>query len=133
MRDGEKLKTHNWIIEKVEMDGQNYVEVRNTGGEFLLMYREGTMMYAFLSSIEKDDETLESLAVLFGNTMAASSVLDAEFQHDLILATNKYIDRAEAYADKSEEESQRIIAEEKTAYEMKEEASGENGEESSNH
>ncbi len=31
MKDGEKLQIGNWIVEKVEMDGVDFMEVRGFG------------------------------------------------------------------------------------------------------
>lgn len=122
MKDGEKLRIHNWVVEKIEMDGTDYVEVSNTGGDFRMMYREGSTMYAMLSGMEDDDEVKESLALVFGNVLSTANVLDAKFQHDVLVATVGMIDRINAEDDKDGSVSEQILHEMKAEYEMKKES-----------
>lgn len=118
MKDGEKLITRNWVMEKVEMDNEDYVEVQTSSGDFHVMYKAGTMMYFLLTSVESDDkETLESLAVMFSNIYSAASIVDGGFQHDVLSATVKFLEKAES-EEIPEEENQRIINEERTNYDV---------------
>lgn len=119
MKNGEKLQVRNWIVEKIEMDGTDYMEVRTIGGEFRVMYRMDHIMYSVLDSLEEENK--DSLAVIFGNIMAAATVIDTDFHHDVIVATQSLIDRINhssiSNEIETEEESQNIISEMKAEYE----------------
>ena len=118
MKDGENVQIHNWIVEKIEMDGVDFMEVRTANGDFRVMYRMDSKMFALLDSVKSDDKkSHEAMSVLFGNVYSVSSILDADFQHSVLMATAAYIDKVVA-SDISEEENKRIIEEERTAYEM---------------
>lgn len=118
MKDGEKLQIRNWIVEKVEMDGVDFMEVCTVNGDFRVMYRMDCKMFALLDTIKSNDKkSHEAMSVLFGNVYSVSSILDADFQHSVLMATAAYIDKV-GVSDISEEESERIIEEERTAYEM---------------
>lgn len=119
MKNGEKLQVRNWIVEKIEMDGTDYMEVRTIGGEFRVMYRMDHIIYSMLDSLEEENK--DSLAVIFGNIMAVATVIDADFHHDVIVATQSLIDRINhssiSNEIETEEESQNIISEMKAEYE----------------
>ena len=72
MKNGEKLQVRNWIVEKIEMDGTDYMEVRTIGGEFRVMYRMDHIIYSMLDSLEEENK--DSLAVIFGNIMAVAAI-----------------------------------------------------------
>ena len=56
MKNGEKLQVRNWIVEKIEMDGTDYMEVRTIGGEFRVMYRMDHIIYSMLDSLEEENK-----------------------------------------------------------------------------
>lgn len=124
MKDGEKLQIGNWIVEKVEMDGVDFMEVRASGGIFRFMYRIDSMMYGLLDSVLKEDKS--GVGVIFNNVFAVATLLDAEFQNDVVQVVVRAIDRVKAES-VSDEENAKILAEERTKYEMKKEMEGENG------
>lgn len=129
MKDGEKLQIHNFIIEKVEMDGMDYMEVRTTDGSFRVMYRSDHPLFAMFDSLEDDE--IEGASMLLNNVFAAATIVDVEFQKDILLAAMKMIDRAEA-GEADDEEDRRIIEEEKARCQMEQEVKekgGTNGDE----
>ena len=124
MKDGEKLQIGNWIVEKVEMDGVDFMEVRASGGIFRFMYRIDSMMYGLLDSVLKEDKS--GVGVIFNNVFAVATLLDAEFQNDIVQVVVRAIDRVKAES-VSDVEDAKILAEERTKYEMKKEMEGDNG------
>lgn len=118
MKDGEKLQIGNWIAEKIEMDGVDFMEVRASDGVFRFMYRIDSMMYGLIDSIRKEDK--DGINVIFNNVFAVATLLDAEFQNDVVQAIGGFIGRVEAKP-VSEEEDAKILAEERAKYEMKKE------------
>lgn len=118
MKSGEKLQIRNWIVEKIEMDNTDYMEVRTVGGEFRVMYRIDHIMYSMLDSLNKENK--ESLGVIFGNIMTVATVIDADFHHDVIVATQSFIDRMghDSLSDETgiEKDEQDIISEMKTEH-----------------
>lgn len=124
MKDGEKLQIGNWIVEKVEMDGVDFMEVRASGGIFRFMYRIDSMMYGLLDSVLKEDKS--GVGVIFNNVFAVATLLDAEFQNDVVQVVVRAIDRVKAES-VSDEEDAKILAEERAKYEMKKEMEGEDG------
>lgn len=118
MKDGEKLQIHNFIIEKVEMDGMDYMEVRTADGGFRVMYRSDHPLFAMFDSLEDDE--IEGAYMLLNNVFAAATIGDAEFQKDILSAVIKMIDRVEA-SEVNDEEDRRIIEEEKARYQTEHE------------
>lgn len=118
MKDGEKLQIGNWIAEKIEMDGVDFMEVRASDGVFRFMYRIDSMMYGLIDSIRKEDK--DGINVIFNNVFAVATLLDAEFQNDVVQAIGGFIGRVEAKP-VSDEEDAKILAEERAKYEMKKE------------
>ena len=118
MKDGEKLQIGNWIAEKIEMDGGDFMEVRASDGVFRFMYRIDSMMYGLIDSIRKEDK--DGINVIFNNVFAVATLLDAEFQNDVVQAIGGFIGRVEAKP-VSDEEDAKILAEERAKYEMKKE------------
>lgn len=124
MKDGEKLQIHNFIVEKIEMDGMDYMEVRTTDGGFRVMYRSDHPLFAMFDSLEDDE--MDGANMLLNNVFAAATIVDVEFQKDILSAAIKMIDRAEA-SEVDDEEDRRIIEEEKTRYQMEHEIKEEGG------
>ena len=118
MKDGEVLRIGNWIAEKIEMDGVDFMEVRASDGIFRFMYRIDSMMYGLIDSIRKEDK--DGINVLFNNVFAVATLLDAEFQNDVVQAIGGFIGRVETKP-VSDEEDAKILAEERAKYEMKKE------------
>lgn len=118
MKDGEKLQIHNFIIEKVGMDGMDYMEVRVTDGGFRVMYRSDHPLFAMFGTLEDDE--IEGVYMLLNNVFAAATIVDVEFQKDILFAAMKMIDRAEA-SEVNDEEDRRIIEEEKASYQTEQE------------
>lgn len=118
MKDGEKLQIDNWIAEKVEMDGVDFMEVRASEGIFRFMYRIDSMMYGLLDNVRKEDKP--SVGVIFNNIFAVATLLDAEFQNDVVQAIGRALERVKAET-VSDEEDAKILAEERAKYEMKKE------------
>lgn len=114
-----KITSPQLDCRKIEMDGTDYMEVRTIGGEFRVMYRMDHIIYSMLDSLEEENK--DSLAVIFGNIMAVATVIDADFHHDVIVATQSLIDRINhssiSNEIETEEESQNIISEMKAEYE----------------
>lgn len=124
MKDGEKLRIHNFIVEKIEMDGVDFMEVRTAVGEFRVMYRADNRMFMFLDNLdETDKEMLEAIHLFFTNTLAVSHIIDADLQHAVMMATDAYIEKQHA-EHVSEEENQDAIKEEKIGYELKKKMDG---------
>lgn len=113
MKDGEKLQIHNFVVEKVEMDGMDYMEVCTTDGGFRVMYRSDHPLFAMFDSLEDDE--IEGASMLLNNVFAVATIVDVEFQKDVLLAAMKMIDRAEA-GEVNDEEDRHIIEEEKARY-----------------
>lgn len=124
MKDGEKLQIGNWIAEKVEMDGVDFMEVRASEGIFRFMYRIDSMMYGLLDNVRKEDKS--GVGVIFNNVFAVSTLLDAEFQNDVTQAVGRAIERVKANP-VSDEEDAKILAEERAKSEMKKEMEEEDG------
>lgn len=124
MKDGEKLQIGNWIAEKVEMDGVDFMEVRASDGIFGFMYRIDSMMYLLIDNIRKEDK--ESIGVIFNNVFAVATLLDAEFQNDVVQAIGRFIGRVETKP-VSDEEDAKILSEERAKYEMKKEMEEKDG------
>lgn len=124
MKDGEKLQIGNWIAEKVEMDGVDFMEVRASDGIFRFMYRIDSMMYGLLDNVRKEDKP--GVGVIFNNVFAVSTLLDAEFQNDVTQAVGRAIERVKANP-VSDEEDAKILAEERAKSEMKKEMEEEDG------
>lgn len=118
MKDGEKLQIDNWIAEKVEMDGVDFMEVRSSDGIFRFMYRIDSMMYGLLDNVRKEDKP--GVGVIFNNIFAVSTLLDVEFQNDVTQAVGRAIERVKANP-VSDEEDAKILAEERAKSEMKKE------------
>lgn len=124
MKDGEKLQIGNWIAEKIEMDGVDFMEVRSSDGIFRFMYRIDSMMYGLLDNVRKEDKP--GVGVIFNNVFAVSTLLDAEFQNDVTQAVGRAIERVKANP-VSDEEDAKILAEERAKSEMKKEMEEEDG------
>lgn len=124
MKDGEKLQIGNWIAEKVEMDGVDFMEVRASDGIFRFMYRIDSMMYGLLDNVRKEDKP--GVGVIFNNVFAVSTLLDVEFQNDVTQAVGRAIERVKANP-VSDEEDAKILAEERAKSEMKKEMEEEDG------
>jgi hypothetical protein len=124
MKDGEKLQIGNWIAEKVEMDGVDFMEVRTTDGGFRIMYRMDCMMYMAIDSVSMKEK--EAIQVLLNNVLATANLLDAGFQHDVMIAIGKVLDRVKSKP-VSDEEDAKILAEERAKYEIKKEMEEEDG------
>jgi hypothetical protein len=124
MKDGEKLQIDNWIAEKVEMDGVDFMEVRASEGIFRFMYRIDSMMYGLLDNVRKEDKP--SVGVIFNNIFAVATLLDAEFQNDVVQAVGRALERVKAETVRDEEDA-KILAEERAKSEMKKEMEEEDG------
>lgn len=124
MKDGEKLQIGNWIAEKVEMDGVDFMEVRTTDGGFRIMYRMDCMMYMAIDSVSMKEK--EAIQVLLNNVLATANLLDAGFQHDVMIAIGKVLDRVKSKP-VSDKEDAKILAEERAKYEIKKEMEEEDG------
>lgn len=124
MKDGEKLQIGNWIVEKIEMDGADFMEVRTSEGHFRFMYRIDSMMYGLLDNVRKEDK--QGVGVIFNNVFAVSTLVDAGFQNDVVQAVGRAIERIE-HDPVSDEEDAKILAEERAKYEMKKALEEEDG------
>lgn len=118
MKDGEKLQIGNWIAEKVEMDGVDFMEVRASDGIFRFMYRIDSMMYGLLDNVREEDKP--SVGIIFNNIFAVATFLDAEFQNDVFQAIRRALELVKVEP-VSDEEDAKILAEERAKYEMKKE------------
>ena len=82
------------------------------------------MMYGLLDNVLKEDKS--GVGVIFNNVFAVATLLDAEFQNDVVQVVVRAIDRVKAES-VSDEEDAKILAEERTKYDMKKEMEEEDG------
>lgn len=121
---GSKMKLGSFVVMKKRIGKQLFMVVSSLRGEWQVMFRADNKMFKVLDSV--DEETRNPVHTLIATMFAASHILDAGFTNDVVAAVGRYQKRVETDAagkdeEATEEESQRIIEEERRAYAMNEE------------
>lgn len=121
---GSKVKLGSFVVMKKRIGKQLFMVVSTLRGEWQVMFRADNKMFKVLDSV--DEETRNPVHTLIATMFAASHILDAGFTNDVVAAVGRYQERvamdvAGKDEDATEEESQRIIDEERRAYAMNEE------------
>ena len=118
------MKLGSFVVMKKRIGKQLFMVVSSLRGEWKVMFRADNKMFKVLDSV--DEETRNPVHTLIATMFAASHILDAGFTNDVVAAVGRYQKRVETDAagkdeEAIEEESQRIIDEERRAYAMNEE------------
>lgn len=118
------MKLGSFVVMKKRIGKQLFMVVSSLRGEWQVMFRADNKMFKVLDSV--DEETRNPVHTLIATMFAASHILDAGFTNDVVAAVGRYQKRVETDAagkdeEAIEEESQRIIDEERRAYAMNEE------------
>nr|DAV38604.1 MAG TPA: hypothetical protein [Caudoviricetes sp.] len=123
MEYGKKIQVGNFTLLKYKREDFSYLKVATVAGNWAMEYREDTMVFVQVDMSEDDKEMLDALSVIFTNAMACASIVDATFQHSVVVAIDEFINRPTE--ELSDEEDAKILEEERMAHEIKDEAENE--------
>lgn len=121
---GSKMKLGSFVVMKKKEGKRLFMVVSTLRGEWQVRFRADNKLFKVFDSV--DEETRNPVHTLIATMFAASHILDAGFTNDVVAAVGRYQKRVETGAtgkdeEATEEESQRIIEEERRAYVMNEE------------
>lgn len=118
---GKKMRIGGFNLLKYKKDDMSFIRVNTIMGNWAMEYREDSILYQWLDC-DRTEEQDEALHVLFVNSFMAGSFLEAEFQHDVVIAAGRFQERINAEAPEvSEEEDAETLNEMKMIHEMDEE------------
>lgn len=123
MEYGKKIMVGGFHALKVKKDEMSFIKVSSIMGNWAVEYREDTLMYHCLDADGMmDGDTGRALGAVIVNAFMASTIVDAEFQHDIVDAAGRLQERMNASAEPvSEEEDAEILNQMRTEHEMMEE------------
>lgn len=119
MEYGKKTRIGGFDLLKYKnVHGQSFIKVSTVMGNWSVEYREDCSLYTILDTEHPEEET-NALHVMLANGYFASTLLDAEFQHGVLLLISEYEKRMNAEVEQvSEEEDKEIIENMKTETEI---------------
>lgn len=118
---GKKMRVGGFNLLKYKKDDMSFIRVSTIMGNWAMEYREDSILYQWLDC-DRTEEQDEALHVLFVNSFMVGSFLEAEFQHDVVIAAGKFQERINAEAPEvSEEEDAEALNEMRLIHEMDEE------------
>lgn len=121
MEYGKKIMIGGFNVLKVKKDDISFIKVSSIMGNWAVEYREDTLMYHCLDDGEVPEDGKRALGVMIVNAYMASTIMDAEFQRDILDAAGRLQERVNASAEPvSDEEDAEILAQMKTEHEMME-------------
>lgn len=125
MEYGKKTRLGGFNVLKYKNGEMSYIKVSTIAGNWSMEYREDHSLFLLLDNVTTEEDGV-ALKILFVNSFIASSMLDAELQHDIMLAGSRFQERINAnHESLSEEEDKEIIDNMKAESEMMEELSKE--------
>lgn len=116
---GKKERIGGFDLLKYKKDDMSFIRVSTIMGNWAIEYREDSVVFHHLND-ERDDEQNEALHIIFVNAFMASSFIEADYQHDLMVAAGELEKRIKNESERvSEEEDAEILNKIRTAEEMK--------------
>ena len=119
MEFGKKQQVGNFSILKYKKGERSYIKIEAVSKEWSIEYGEGSHMFFMFDNHPVEDNMNNPLMLLLLNTYYASTLLEAEYQTQLLNCVGKYIERSESNI--SEEEDAKILEDMRREYEVKEE------------
>ena len=121
MEYGKKIMVGGFNVLKVKKDDISFIKVSSIMGNWAVEYREDTLMYHCLDDEEVPEDGKRALGVMIVNAFMASTIVDAEFQRDILDAAGRLQERMNMSAESvSDEEDAEILSQMKTEHEMME-------------
>lgn len=121
MEYGKKERMGGFDLLKVKKGDMSFIVVRTIAGGWSIEYREDTVMYHCLDE-PMDEPTKEALNVVIMNAYMSSTIVDAEFQRDIMSSAEKLSYRMLSEAEEiSDEEDAKILEDERRLHEIAEE------------
>ena len=114
---GSKKRIGNFVLTKKRDGKSTFIIARTLRGEWETRFRADDRMFGLFNDLGKEDE--DSVHTLLSTMLAVCHIVEAGFTKDVIGAVNAYSKRVQGGG---EEESQRIVGEERRVYEMRKEA-----------
>ena len=121
MEYGKKIMVGGFNVLKVKKDDISFIKVSSIMGNWAVEYREDTLIYHCLDDEEVPEDGKRALGVMIVNAFMASTIVDAEFQRDILDAAGRLQERMNMSAESvSDEEDAEILSQMKTEHEMME-------------
>lgn len=121
MEYGKKLNVGGFTYLKFKKGDMSFIKVSTLMGDWGIEWREGTLMYHTLDADISDDDR-RAIQVAIVNAFMCSSFMDADFQHEVLVAAGKLQERMIQDAPVvSDDEDAEILAQLKTQQEMMDE------------
>ena len=121
MEYGKKIMVGGFNVLKVKKDDISFIKVSSIIGNWAVEYREDTLMYHCLDDEEVPEDGKRALGVMIVNAFMASTIVDAEFQREILDAAGRLQERMNMSAESvSDEEDAEILSQMKTEHEMME-------------
>ena len=118
MEYGKKLSVGGFNYLKFKRDEMSFIKVSALMGNWAMEWREDTLMYHTLDA-DITDEERQAVQVAVVNAFMCGSFLDADFQHEVLVAAGALQNRMMADAPVvPEEEDAEILSQLKTEHEM---------------
>lgn len=121
MEYGKKVKMGGFTLLKFKREEMSFIKVSTLMGNWAMEYREDAIMYHILDSDLSDDERA-ALSVSITNAFMTGNIIDADFQHAVMVSAGELQERINKEAESvSEEEDQEILKQLRTESEIFEE------------
>lgn len=118
MEYGKKIELGGFRLLKYKKDEMSFIKVSTLMGNWAMEWREDTLVYHCFDS-ELSEDNMEALKVMVVNAFMVSSFLDAEMQHNVMIAAKEFSDRVLNDAPEvSEEEDNEILEQERVKHEV---------------
>lgn len=92
MEYGKKERIGGFDLLKFKRNEMTFIKVSNVMGNWSMEYREDCVMFRWLDS-ERTKEQTEAIHVLIVNTFMAATFVEADFQHDILVAASALQER----------------------------------------
>lgn len=121
MEYGKKIRLGGFNLLKYKNgDGMTFIKVRTIMGNWAMEYREDSALFGFLD-MERTKDQDNALQVIFVNAFMAASFAEADFQHDILVASGELQKRIGDGAESaSDEEDAEIVSNLKAEHEVME-------------
>ena len=121
MEYGKKIRLGGFNLLKYKnKDEQTFIKVSTVMGVWSMEYREDNALFPFLDKERIKDED-DALQIIFINAFMAATFAEADFQHDILLASDALRMRIDGGAEQlSDEEDAEIIENMKAEHDIAE-------------
>ena len=105
MEYGKKTRLGGFNVLKYKNGEMSYIKISTIAGNWSMEYREDHSLFLLLDNVTTEEDGV-ALKILFVNSFIASSMLDAELKHDIMLAGSRFQERINANHESLSEEEE---------------------------